>query len=116
VLAQAEKDDEPKSYVPPEWLCDHIFKLPADAKEQHERAKKAKSVVMHDICWADLKRVQAVDEARLRKGHKKRIKWLTTAKHMERTSYSQLSVDVALAVLSLPTADQLRLYRRGHWS
>ena len=108
-----DKDDV--SFVPPAWLKDHVFKLPADAAAQHARAKGALALNDHQVGWADLRRVQAIDEQHLRSGHKKRMRWLTTNKHINRTSYSQLSVDVAMAVLSLSTADQLRLYRRGHW-
>ena len=45
----------------------------------------------------------------------KMMRWLTEAKHIKRTSYAALKVDLALAVISIPTADQLRLRRRGGW-
>ena len=103
------------SYVPPAWLSDHIFRLPADAEVQHAAAMKAPQLNDHAVRWSLLREAQAEDEARLQAGHKKRMPWLTTAKHINRTSYSQLSVDVAMAVLSLNTADQLRLRRHGYW-
>ena len=66
------------SYVPPEWLKDHMFKLPADAEEQHKRAMADPVLHDHRVCWMDLRRVQAVDEKHLQTGHKKRMKWLST--------------------------------------
>ena len=106
----------PGSIVPPAWLEAHRFTLPADAQAQHAQAKAAASVLVHEVIWMQLRRVQAEDEARLQEGKKKRMKWLSTSKHIERTSFSQLSVDGAMAIANLATADQIRLLRHGGWA
>ena len=103
------------SYVPPAWLSGHVFRLPADAEAQHAAAMKQPGLHDHAVRWSVLREAQAEDEARLQRGHKKRMPWLTTAKHMVRKKVTQLSVDVAMAVLSLSTADQLRLRRHKGW-
>ena len=57
-MRQHREEKGDVSYVPPEWLADHIFKLPADARAQHDRAVAAPSLSDHPVCWADLRRVQ----------------------------------------------------------
>jgi len=69
----------------------------------------------HPATWELLRTAQAEDEARLRHNHPKRMKKLTTAKHMNRTSYSALKVDIALHIFDLEVANQLRLRRHGGW-
>ena len=103
------------SYLPPGWMADHVFKLPADARAQHARAMAAPTLHDHEVSWVSLRRAQAEDEERVKNGHKKRMRWLTATKHINRTSFSALSVDAAMAVLNMSTADQLRLRRRGWW-
>jgi hypothetical protein len=41
--------------------------------------------------------------------------WLTTARDINRTGFTQLSVGAAVHVACKPTADQLRLRRHGGW-
>ena len=62
-----------------------------------------------------LRKVQAEDEARLQRGKKKRMRKLTTSKHINRTSYAALKVDLAMHILNAEIADQLRLRRHGGW-
>ena len=112
---EANEESKFKSHVPPEWMAGHRFCLPKDAQKQHEAAKAAQHVQDHRVCWMDLRRVQAEDEDWVKAGHKKRMKWLSKSKHIDRTSFSALSVDTAMAVLSMSTADQLRLRRHGGW-
>lgn len=59
--------------------------------------------------------VQGEDEERQQNGEKKRLRGLTTAKHIRRTSFSALKVDTAVAVLNISIADALRLRRHGGW-
>ena len=59
--------------------------------------------------------MQREDEARLQQGKKKRMRKLTTSKHINRTSYAALKVDLALHIFSLEIAGQLRLRRHGGW-
>lgn len=104
--------------APPSWLAEHRITLPADAEAQHAAALIAASTALgpgHHVRWATLRYVQAEDEARLRRGNKKFMRKLTTAKHINRTSYAALKVDLALHILSLEVADQLRLRRHGGW-
>ena len=55
------------------------------------------------------------DEARGQQGGMRRMRWLTVAQHVNRTSYSCMKVNLAVAVLKPETADQLQLRRLGGW-
>ena len=55
------------------------------------------------------------DERRCQEGHRKRMRWLTTVRDMDRTGFSALKVDPAVHVMDPRTADQLRLRRHGFW-
>ena len=106
----------------PAWLDDHRFLLPRDgepggsAEARHRRALADPARRLeHRVRWSILRAVQAEDEQRLQRGLKKRMRKLTTAKHINRTSYSALKVDIAVHVLSKDVADQIRLRRYGGW-
>ena len=97
----------------PTWL--HRILLPANAKAFHEQAMKDVAHKIHRVCWSDFAAIQALDEKRLQEGHKKRMRKISTAKHIKRTSYAALKVDLAIHMLNNEIADALRLRRHGGW-
>ena len=99
----------------PQWLADHRIVLPADAEARHARAMAGPQQTVHRVRWSIFRKVQKEDEARLQRGKKKRMRKISTAKHINRTSFSALKVDIAIHVLSMDVADQLRLRRHGGW-
>ena len=99
----------------PQWLADHRIVLPADAEARHARAMAGPQQTVHRVRWSIFRKVQQEDEARLQRGKKKRMRKISTAKHINRTSFSALKVDIAIHVLSTDVADQLRLRRHGGW-
>ena len=103
----------------PAWLAAHRFLLPAHAEATHaaalEAARQGALEQPHPVRWSILRKVQAEDEARLQRGKKKRMRKLTTSKHINRTSYAALKVDLAMHILNAEIADQLRLRRHGGW-
>ena len=45
----------------------------------------------------------------------RRMRWLTTATHINRTGFSRMKVGLAIDVCKIDTANQLRLRRHGGW-
>jgi hypothetical protein len=99
----------------PQWLAGHRILLPADAEQRHAAAMADPSPISHALVWEHLREAQDEDEQNCRNARKRRMKWLTKARDINRSSYSSLKVDPALHVLSVATADQLRLRRHGGW-
>ena len=99
------------------WLAGHRIRLPAFAEQQHAAwLKRHAAAVMWDkVTWRILREVQAEDEARARRMEGKRMPHLTTAQHIRKTGFSCMKVGPALRVLSLDTANQMRLRRHGGW-
>ena len=58
---------------------------------------------------------QQEDEERCRRGHKKKMPKLTTARHFKRTGFAALKVQPAIDIISVEIADALRNRRHGEW-
>ena len=99
----------------PTWL--RRILLPANAKAFHEQAMKDVAHKIHRVCWSDFAAIQpgAGREAPAGEGHKKRMRKISTAKHIKRTAYAALKVDLAIHMLNNEIADALRLRRHGGW-
>ena len=97
----------------PEWIDHHAVRLPDDFDAQCERARAAATFkTCVPVRWATLWRVQVADEAQQRVGGRKRMHWLVTSKHINKTGLSRMKVGLATAVLSVKTADVLQLLRK----
>ena len=70
----------------------------------------------HTVTWRTLREMQSEDEERVQRGHKKRMRWMCAAEHIKRTSYTCMKAGHALRVLSMDTANQMRLRRHGGWA
>ena len=67
----------------------------------------------HPVLWQTLKEFQAKDEARAKKGWPRLLHWLRASQHINKTGFSRMKVGLAVAVISIKTAKQLRLNRRN---
>ena len=56
---------------------------------------------------------KAKDEVRVRKGWPRLLHWLRASQHINKTGFSRMKVGLAVAVVSIKTARQMRLHRRG---
>lgn len=99
-----------------DWLDGHRIKLPADfnAQAAAARAAWAEEPKAHPVRWQTLREIQAEDEelARRTGGHRN-MRWLRASQHINKTGFSRMRVGLAVAVVSIKTAKQLRLHRMG---
>ena len=104
--------------APPAWLKQHRIRLPTDWRARHDAAMKlpAWRAKFHTVTWRTLREMQSEDEERVQRGHKKRMRWMCAAEHIKRTSYTCMKAGHALRVLSMDTANQMRLRRHGGWA
>ena len=123
LLASGDDDDDDEgdagtaAAAPPAWLKQHRIRLPTDWRARHSAAMKlpAQRAKWHKITWRILREMQSEDEERVRRGHKKRMRFVCAAEHIRRTSYTCMKVGHALRVLSMDMANQMRLRRHGGW-
>jgi hypothetical protein len=98
------------------WLTKHRIVLPSDADfkrkcEEAEAAARQGRIKASPIRWETLRRVQTRDEKRQRAGGRKLMNWLTTSKHINKTGFSRMKVGLAVAVISVRTAQALQCLR-----
>ena len=94
------------------------IRLPTDFDAVHQRALQHPAVGSPvlagiGIHWRQIRDAQAEDEARLVGRRPKRMFWLKTSTHMNKTGFSRMRVGLARDVISPRTAAQLQLRRYG---
>ena len=76
----------------------HRIIMPADFHQRCMAARTAGEAV-HEVLWQTLRTLQTADERRQQRNQPKLFPWLTTAKHINKTSFSRMRVGLAIAVL-----------------
>ena len=105
----------------PDWRKEHEIHLPSTFAHDHKAAvaagKAGAARPPHSIVWQQLREAVAEDEKEFKRtaGASRRIKWLTTAAHINKTGFSRMKVGLATDVCSMKTANQLRKRRHGGW-